>query len=301
MSTLSRARQGASALVATLDYALGAIIRPLATLMPRRLRRLADRIERNKTGPVGQVAAIGFLLAAILYGLIVGGQVGRLGDSLLVFLGFGIEDVEIAGDRETSEIAILEQLELGGSLISFDVAEAQERVAGLPWVAHASVRKFYPDTLAVDIEEREPFALWQHEGEVYVIDEAGTRIVPLEEYRYAALPFMVGERANLFASSFLDVLKGEPEIAERMLAAVLVAGRRWDLHLEDGVVVKLPEANPAAALEQLVKLNADRQLLARDVIVVDLRLPDRVTVRLPEGRSLEDVIEGEGSNNKART
>ena len=82
---------------------------------------------------------------------------------------------------------------------------------------------------------------------------------------------------------------------------MLVAGRRWDLHLEDGVVVKLPEVNPSAALAQLVKLNAERQLLARDVIVVDLRLPDRITVRLPEGRSLEDVIEGEGSNNQART
>jgi cell division protein FtsQ len=301
VSTVSKARQGASALVAGLDVALGAAMQPLGALVPRRLRRLADRIERNKTRPIGQFAAIGFLLAAILYGVAVGGQMGRLGDSLLVFLGFGIDNVEIAGDSETSEITILEQLELGGSLISFNVAEAQARVAKLPWIARASVRKFYPDTLVVDIEERRPFALWQREGEVYVIDQAGAQIVPLEESRYADLPFMVGERATLFAASFLDVLEGEPAIAERMLAAVLVAGRRWDLHLEDGVVVKLPEGNPAAALAQLVKLNAERQLLARDVIVVDLRLPDRVTVRLPEGRALEDVIEGEGSNNQART
>ena len=201
MSTVSKARQGASVLVAALDHALGAAIRPLGALVPRRLRRLADRIERNKTGPIGQIAAIGFLLAAVLYGVVVGGQLGRLGDSLLVFLGFGIDNVEIAGDRETSEITILEQLELGGSLISFDVAEAQARVAKLPWVAHASVRKFYPASLVVDIEEREPFALWQHEGEVYVIDKAGAEIVPLEEYRYASLPFMVGRARQSIRSA----------------------------------------------------------------------------------------------------
>jgi cell division protein FtsQ len=74
-----------------------------------------------------------------------------------------------------------------------------------------------------------------------------------------------------------------------MRAAVLVAGRRWDLHLDNGVTVKLPEKGAREALQRLVKLDVERELLARDVSVVDLRLPDRVTVRLPEGRSVEDV------------
>jgi cell division protein FtsQ len=74
-----------------------------------------------------------------------------------------------------------------------------------------------------------------------------------------------------------------------MYAAVLVGGRRWDLHLDQGVTVKLPENHVREALAQLVKLDREKQLLARDVIVVDLRLPDRVTVRLPEGRTLDEV------------
>jgi cell division protein FtsQ len=87
-----------------------------------------------------------------------------------------------------------------------------------------------------------------------------------------------------------------------MRAAVLVAERRWDLHLENGVTVKLPEKNVRQALATLVKLDAEQQLLARDVVVIDLRLPDRVTVRLPEGRSLEDVTSESGvaSKEKAR-
>ncbi len=304
MSKVTSARRGAAAIIAGLDRALGALMRPVVNLMPRRLRRIAERIERQRTRPVGQMAAVSFLLAAVLYGLIVGGQLGRLGDAMLVVAGFGIENIEINGYKETSELAILEKLEVGGSLVGYDVAGAQDRIATLPWVARATVRKFYPSTLSVEIEEREPFALWQRQGQVFVIDRGGTEIVELEESRFGKLPFMVGEGANQQVGDFLAHINAEPDIAAQMRAAVLVAGRRWDLHLEDGVTVKLPEKNIRAALAQLVRLNAERQLLQRDVIVIDLRLPDRVTVRLPEGRSLEDVTSDgpdEAPGAKART
>jgi cell division protein FtsQ len=285
----SAERGGLKLLVAGLDRALGFFLSPLAKLLPRRVRRLAEKIERERTRPFGQMAAAGFLLATMLYGLVAGGQIWMVGDSLLVVSGFGIDDVRITGHAETAELAILEKLELNGSLIWFDVAEAQERVAALPWVERAVVRKFYPSTLEVEIQERTPFALWQREGQVFVMDASGTEIVPLEDARFAKLPFMVGATANEKAAQFFLEILAEPEIAEQMRAAVFVAGRRWDLHLENGVTIKLPEKDMREALAQLVKLNAERQLLARDVIVVDLRLPDRITVRLPEGRSMEEI------------
>ena len=277
-----------------LDEALGRLMRPLADLLPRRLRRAAERIERRRR-PVGQAAAGGFLALTILYGLIVSGQIGRVGDALLVVAGFGIDDVKIDGHGETADLTVLEKLELAGSLVAFDVEAAQERLTELPWVSGAVVRKYYPSTLSVEITERKPFALWQRNGEVFVIDRSGTEIVPLEDGRFARLPFMVGGGANDTAPEFLADLFTQPEIASQMRAAVLVAERRWDLHLQEGVTVKLPEKNVRQALAQLVKLDADRQLLARDVTVIDLRLPDRITVRLPEGRALDEVISEKNS------
>jgi cell division protein FtsQ len=203
--------------------------------------------------------------------------------------GFGIDHIDIKGNSETSEIALWETLQLSGSLLGYDVRGAQERVGKLPWVARATVRKFYPSTLSVAIEERQPFALWQRDGKVFVIDDTGTEIVALEQARFGKLPFMVGEGANSKAAEFFIEILAEPDISAQMRAAVLVAGRRWDLHLDNGVTVKLPEKNLRQALAQLVKLNAEQELLSRDVVVVDLRLPDRVTVRLPEGRTLEEV------------
>ncbi len=301
MPTLSELREEEASFVVVLDRALGRLLSPLVDLVPRRLRRIAEKIERQRKR-TGLIAASGFLLVTAFYGLVVGGEIGRIGDSILVFAGFGIEDVKITGDKETSEIAILEKLEPAGSLISFDVGAAQKRVSELPWVEHATVRKFYPGTLKVEITERKPFALWQRkDGEVLVIDKTGTGIEPLTESRFARLPFMVGGGANSDAALFLADLLSAPKIAAEMHAAVLVSGRRWDLHLENGVTVKLPEKHVREALAELVKLDDEKQLLARDVIVIDLRLPDRVTVRLPEGRSLEDVISEEKNSAQGRS
>jgi cell division protein FtsQ len=300
--TVKRVGMEGKALLARLDRALGHLLRPLVDLLPRRLRRAAEKMEGRRALHIGEIAAAGFLSLTIFYALVVSGQIGRVGDGLLVFLGFGIEDVQIAGQKETSDIAVLEKLELAGSLIAFDVAAAQERVAELPWVSDAVVRKYYPSTLSVKITERKPFALWQRNGDVFVIDRDGTEIEGLTDSRFAKLPFMVGGGANSTAHDFLAALFTQPEIAKQMRAAVLVAERRWDLNLEGGVKVKLPEKRVRQALAQLVKLDTQYALLSRDVTVIDLRLPDRVTVRLPEGRSLEDVTsEGAASHGRART
>jgi cell division protein FtsQ len=289
VSTVREARLEGATFVASLDHALGRLMRPLADLLPHRLRRAAEKIERGRRRAIGHFAAVGFLFVALVYALVVGGEIGRLADSLLVFAGFGIEDVKITGTAETSQIAVLDKLDISGSLVSFNVGKAQERLGELPWVDHAVVRKFYPSTLSVQITERKPFALWQRDGKVTVIDRSGAPIVPLDDPRFGKLPFVVGGGANHTAEDLLADLQAEPTIAAQMHAAVLVADRRWDLHLDNGVTVKLPETNVRAALAELVRLDREKGLLARDVAVVDLRLPDRITVRLPEGRSLDDV------------
>ena len=275
------------------DRALVRLLRPLAGLVPRRLRRVAEKIERRPARLTGQIAAAGFLAATVVYALVVGGQFGRLSDTVLVALGFGIKTVQITGHSETTELAIVEKLDVAGrSLIGFDAAEARDRVAALPWVGRASVRKHYPDRLSLEIEERKPFALWQNDGEIFVIDRQGVKIVRLEDRRLAEMPLVVGDGANEKAAAFLAEALAEPEIAARMQAAVLVADRRWDVHLENGLTVKLPEKAAGAALSQLARLDEQHKLLSRDIVVIDLRLADRITVRLPQGRSLEEINGG---------
>jgi cell division protein FtsQ len=90
---------------------------------------------------------------------------------------------------------------------------------------------------------------------------------------------VVGKGAERAAPALIGLIDRFPSIADQVQAAVLVAERRWTLHLKNGVEVLLPEHEPDRALAVLTDLDRSKQLLTRDITAVDLRLSDRVTVR----------------------
>lgn len=108
-------------------------------------------------------------------------------------------------------------------------------------------------------------------------------IAPLRDNKFAALPLFVGRDAETGAAGFVAQLADWPEIRNRVRAYVRIAGRRWDLHLDNGIVVKLPEENLPQALQLLARLDLEEKVLSRDVAAVDLRLTDRTTIQLTEG------------------
>jgi cell division protein FtsQ len=268
--------------------ALGASIRSLPgdllDCLPRRIRRSLEKVERNQIGPVGLYASLAFLGTVVVYGVVAGGHLNGLADRMLIGAGLGVEDIDIEGHSETSELAILERLEIDDakSLLSYDVSEARNRIVGLPWVGGASVRKLYPNQLRVRVVERAPFALWQRGNVIVLIDRTGTPIVEYSDSRFASLPLVVGYGAETHAEAFLDVLRVHPALSARTRASVFVAERRWNLVLRNGITVKLPEGDATAALATLAQIDRDEGLLNRDITMVDLRLSDRMIVRLAD-------------------
>ena len=267
---------------------LGAAFRSLPgralALLPRRLRRSMEKLERNQLGPIGLYSAAGFLCAVIVYGIVAGGHLNGLADRALVGAGIGIDRVDIVGEAETSELAVLERLELDDtkSLLAYDVSEARNRIIGLPWVGSASVRKLYPNELVVTIVEREPFALWQRGNVIVLIDRTGTPIIEYSDSRFANLPLVVGYGAESEAGAFVERLNAHPSLSARTRASVYVSERRWNLVLHSGITVKLPENDTAAALATLARIDREEGLLARNISIVDLRMADRMIVRLAE-------------------
>jgi cell division protein FtsQ len=168
------------------------------------------------------------------------------------------------------------------SLLFLDADTARERLMANPWIADAAVLKLYPDRLQITITERQAFALWQEDGRVSVIAADGTVLEPFVEDRYLGLPLVVGRGAEQQAKDFLAIVARYPDIGAVLHASVLIAQRRWNLRLNNGIDVRLPEGNVAQALDRLVTLDREKKLLSRDIVAVDLRLPDRVSVRLSD-------------------
>ncbi|NKC02583.1 cell division protein FtsQ/DivIB [Brucella haematophila] len=260
----------------------------VAFVLPRFLRkpfRFAARLfQGNVSIPrhAGTIGMLGFLGATGLYGMVVGNHSQEVVKATASTLGFAIEDVKVVGNRETSDIDILGQLNLDGetSLVGLSAEEARASIAQLPWVESAEVRKVYPGTVQVALHERQAFAIWQNDNELSLIDAEGDTIVPFRAGRYNTLPLVVGDGAQKVVKGFVDEVANYPALAGKVRAYIRVADRRWDLLLDNGVRIMLPAEDPLKALAQIQKLDEEKHLLTRDITAVDLRLDDRITVQL---------------------
>lgn len=274
-------------------------------VLPRLLRRPARLLGRLVAGefnaPRFSATAISAALFAAtgIYGAILGGHVPAIVQAITARSGFAIDEVKITGHRETSEIDILERLEFDGftSLVGFDVDAARERLASLAWVKSASVRKIYPDALEVKVEEREPFAIWQHGGDLALIEASGNFIARFSGNRHASLPLVIGVGAPERAAALIVKVEQFPELAARVKGYIRIAERRWDLRLENGITVKLPDNGEDEAIAELLDMDRAQGLLTRDIAAVDMRFDDRLVVQLTPEAVLRRNAALKGSKN----
>lgn len=256
-----------------------------AALRPRRGWRgpFPGRLLRSGI-PLVLVAGIG---AAVLAARTPAGQsVLRAAPRQLLeasaVLGLRVADIRVEGRETTDSETILQALGArpGTPILAVDPMHAKQQLEALPWVRSAVIERRLPDTITVRLVEREPMALWQHGGKIELIDRSGAVIPVTRLDRFAKLPIVVGEDAAGHAAELLAMLAGEPELATRVTAAVHVGGRRWNLRLDNLIDVLLPSDDPAAAWADLARLQRDGAILKRDVQSIDMRLPDRLVVRV---------------------
>jgi cell division protein FtsQ len=258
----------------------------------RTVRRVTLPLARMRVPRFAGIATCcAFLLGVTAYGVIKGDHVDAIsaaikdaGDGAANAAGMRIATVSLSGQRQVSREQIFAAAGVTdhSSLLFLDVTAARAKLEAIPWIAEATVRKLYPDRLQITVTEREAFALWQRDGKVVVIAADGTVLAAAMEPRLASLPFVVGNGAAAKARGFLAVLDRYPAIRDQVRASILVADRRWNLRLKNGIDVRLPDGDIEQALATLTRLDREKHLLNRDIAAVDLRLPDRLTVRLSD-------------------
>jgi cell division protein FtsQ len=272
-----------------------------------RVARWIARITRLPAG-VGVTASILLLLTTACYGVVKGNHLPAVidwaktaRDTTANSLGFRIATISLSGEKEISREEILKAIGVTGqtSLLFLDADAARARLLTNPRIGDAAVLKLYPDRLQITITERQAFALWQQEGHVSVIADDGTVLEPFSG-QYGGLPLVVGKGAERDAKDFLAVVDHYPDIRSTVRASIMVAQRRWNLRLINGIDVELPETGVETALQRLVTLDRDKKLLSRDVAVIDLRIPDRVTVRLSPAAAQARREEQEDSAKKKK-
>ena len=205
----------------------------------------------------------------------------RMGD-VAASMGLRVTSVVVEGRTKTPEAMLRAALGIrpGEPILGYSLAEARQRLESIKWVESATVERRLPGTIVVRLIERRPFAVWQTEGRFVLVDRDGDVLADSDVVAfYGQVPMIHGVGAPKAAAALMDMLAAQPEVQKRVVIAVRVGERRWNLRMTNGADVMLPEGAEAVALAKLAELQASQALLDRPLAVVDLRLPDRLVVR----------------------
>jgi cell division protein FtsQ len=274
---------------------------------PHRLIALFERYLPNRAGVAATVL---LFLGSAGFGIVRGGHVEELTSALsdtrnaiANSAGFRITSVVINGRKQLTQDEVLATGGVNGrsSLLFLDAALVRDKLKANPWIGEATVLKLYPGQLQIDIVERSAFALWQQDGRMSVIADDGAVLEPYVSRRFISLPLVVGKGAATRARDFLALLARYPQVRAVTKAVIFVGERRWNLRLNDGLDVRLPEHDVGTALATLSTLDKDERLFSRDIVAVDMRLPDRLTVQLSEdaAKAREELFKDKKPKKKA--
>ena len=203
-------------------------------------------------------------------------------------MGFSLELVKFKGDKYIGQAQLVEELGLfdGIPILALDLNELRSEIKTRNWVKDAEITRVLPSKLEIKITEREPLAIWQFQKQLFLIDEEGIVLTNLDAAEGLPFPLIVGEGANKHAAEIFKLLENEKTLYSRVHAAIRLSDRRWNVMFMNGIEVMLPEDNLDEAWKKLARLQLEKQVLDRDVEKIDLRMHDRVYIKMPNGKNL---------------
>ena len=263
-------------------------------------QRQSQQIMRQKAAMKKRQALmrklrIGMLVAAVAVGIagsvwgwkagVIGKVVASTSDAFYAMTaraGFSVQAMYLEGRNRTpmNEIDAALGVKKGSPILRLSLDEARTNLEKIESVRFAAVERALPSAVYVRIVEREPVAMWQHQGKMALVDDNGVVMNGLDVEPYKNLPLIVGDDAPGHVAELMDILQQAPDLAKRFSAAIRMGGRRWNIRLAGNIEVKLPEEEPAQAWKRLAEMQAKEQLLDRDVKVIDLRVQDRLFIKL---------------------
>lgn len=257
---------------------------PVEALLLARLPIRPETVQKLMTW--GILAILGLLawLVASLFGLPAMAREELA--SLAARAGYQVEKVEVHGVQRMDErpVYAIALGEVDRSMLTVDLAGVRARILHLSWVKDARVSRRLPDTLVVDIVERQPAAVWQQGGHLALIDATGAVLQAVSPAQMPDLPLLVGDDANRQAPRLARLMEAAPALKPILAGATWVGNRRWDLRFQSGETLSLPEGDEqaAAALVTFARLDGLNRLLGRGIPRFDMRDPDKFVLRMPK-------------------
>jgi cell division protein FtsQ len=238
-----------------------------------------------------RIAMTLILGAAAMLAWIVANMAGvpRLIETEMAFVaskaGFEVKRVEVRGVNRMNELKIYEKVlgQRDQAMPRLDVAALRDELTQLPWVKDARVSRQLPDTLVVDVIERNPHAVLRTNGKLTLIDETGHPLEAVSSARARGLLVLSGAGAEARVPDLAKLLDAAPAIRPQVAEAEWIGKRRWNLTFKTRQVLALPEGEErsASALLTFARMDGVDRLLGGKVVSFDMRSADRIYMRVP--------------------
>lgn len=240
-----------------------------------------EDIQRVVTWIVVVALSVVVLVAAQYFGLIAVAY--QQYANLAAKAGFQVQRVEVTGMERVDQLKVYELVlaEKDRAMPMVDIDQVRDDLLKYGWIKDARVSRRLPDTLAVEIIERKPAAVWQRDGKYSLIDAEGIVLQHVKSDEVGDLPVLNGADANRHAVALNELLDNATALKAQVVGASWIGNRRWDLRFKSGETLALPEGEKAAAeaLLNFARMDGIHRLLGRDLIHFDLRDPDRAYFR----------------------
>ena len=200
---------------------------------------------------------------------------------------FQIKNVIIEGS-EKSNISEIENnvTEFKGNLIGLNFNSIKEIVESSEWVKRASIKKVLPSTLKINVIENDPYAIYFKEGKSFLIDLDGSIITEINIDNYQDdLLFVRGENSpELLEQLIKDISITFPNLIQTLEEVEFIEKRRWNLKLNNKLLVKLPDENIQQSLKNLKQLFEEQEVMQSNIIEIDLRIQGRAALKVLDGK-----------------
>lgn len=261
--------------------------------------RRQERLYRQALGRVVRLAIV-ICLPLLVAGYIWhSGAAGRAGEVIgqqalqaSAKMGFRVNDILVVGRKQISEEELLTHLGVHAQtpIFGVDLLASQKMLSTLSWIEDVYVTRRLPDKIVITLKERTPAALWQYQKKISLVDRNGVVISDADLALYKGLPLIVGDEAPRHVAELIDLLRAEPSVAARLQSATRVGQRRWDLRLEGNIVARLPERDAGLGLSRLAAILKREDQLAEKLSIIDLRLPEKLTVTLKPATPAQTAV-----------
>lgn len=231
---------------------------------------------------LGAAAALAWTVASLAG---IPAMAGQQMAAIAADAGFEVRRVDVRGVKHLNELKVYERVlaERNQAMPLVDIDALRAELIELSWVKDARVSRQLPDTLVVDIVEREPHAVLRKEGRFVLIDAAGHELEPITASRAKGKLIVAGSGAGKQMAALSDLLKAAPALKPQVQEAEWIGNRRWNLTFHTGQVLALPEGEDkaASALVSFARLDGTNRLLGGRVAAFDMRASDRMYLRVP--------------------